>query len=89
MTQTQAIVKYLKTHKKASGLDFVKKLGVMCYTKVISEIRADFAQENEYVIHTELKTVNTRYGKTRVAFYSLVKVSSKPKKNHKKLREQK
>ena len=79
MTQTQAIVKYLKTHKKASGLDFVKKLGIMCYTKAISEIRADFAQANKYAIHTELKTVNTRYGKARVAFYSLVKLNRKTK----------
>ena len=79
MTQAQAIIKYLKTHKKASGLDFVKKLGVMCYTKTISEIRADFAQENKYAIHTEMRVVKTRYGKARVAFYSLVKVGKKTK----------
>ena len=77
MTQAQAIIKYLKEHKTASGLDFVKKLGILCYTKVISEIRADFAQENKYAIHTELRTVNTRYGKTRTAFYSIVKLNKK------------
>ena len=77
MTQAQAIIKYLKEHKTASGLDFVKKLGILCYTKVISEIRADFAQDNKYAIHTELRTVNTRYGKTRTAFYSIVKLNKK------------
>lgn len=77
MTQAQAIIKHLKTHKNASGLDFVRKLGIMCYTKVISDIRADFARSNYYAINTELKTVNTRYGKTRVAFYKLVKLPKK------------
>lgn len=77
MTQTQAIINYLKTHKTASGLDFVKKLGILCYTKAISEIRADFAQENKCAIHTEFRMVNTRYGKARVAFYSLVKLNKK------------
>lgn len=73
MTQEQAIVKYLKTHKKASGIDFVKKLGILSYTKRISQIRWGFAPKNGYVLKTEMKDVNTRYGKTRVAFYSLIK----------------
>lgn len=80
MTQEQAIINYLKTNKTASGLDFVKKLGILCYTKVITRIRRVFAQENKYAIHTELRTVNTRYGKTRTAFYTLVKLN---KKKHK------
>lgn len=80
MTQEQAIINYLKTHKKASGLDFVKKLGILCYTKVISRVRAIFAQENKYAIHTEMITVDTRYGKTKTAFYSLVKLNKKHKK---------
>ena len=73
ITQEQAIVKYLKTHKKASGSDFVKKLGILSYTKRISRIRWGFAPKNGYSLKTEMKEVNTRYGKTRVAFYSLVK----------------
>lgn len=73
MTQEQAIVKYLKTHKKASGLDFAKKLGILSYTKRMSRIRWGFAPKNGYVLKTEMKDVKTRYGKTRVAFYSLVK----------------
>ena len=74
MTQKDAIIKYLKTHKKGSGLDFVKKLGILCYTKVISQIRDEFAQENKYAIKRELKNVKTRYGNANVAFYSLVKI---------------
>lgn len=73
ITQEQAIVKYLKTHKRASGIDFVKKLGILSYTKRISEIRWGFAPKNGYRLVTEMRDVNTRYGKTRVAFYSLVK----------------
>lgn len=73
ITQEQAIVKYLKTHKRASGIDFVKKLGILSYTKRISEIRWGFAPKNGYKLVTEMRDVNTRYGKTRVAFYSLVK----------------
>ena len=73
MTQEQAIVKYLKTHKRASGIDFVKKLGILSYTKRISQIRWGFAPKNGYVLKTEMREVKTRYGKTRVAFYSLVK----------------
>ena len=73
MTQEQAIVKYLKTHKKASGIDFINKLGILSYTKRISRIRWGFAPKNGYALKTEMKEVNTRYGKARVAFYSLVK----------------
>lgn len=73
ITQEQAIVRYLKTHKRASGIDFVKKLGILSYTKRISEIRWGFAPKNGYKLVTEMRDVNTRYGKTRVAFYSLVK----------------
>lgn len=73
MTQEQAIIKYLKTHKSASGLDFIKKLGILSYTKRISLIRWGFAPQNGYVLKTEMRTVNSRYGKTRVAFYSLIK----------------
>ena len=73
MTQEQAIIKYLKTHKKASGLDFVSKLGILCYTKRLSEIRHGFAPANGYSLIREMKEVKTRYGKTRIAFYSLVK----------------
>lgn len=73
ITQEQAMVKYLKTHKKASGIDFVKKLGIMSYTKRISEIRHVFAPANGYKLVTEMKRVKTRYGYANVAFYSLVK----------------
>ena len=55
MTQEQAIVKYLKTHKKASGIDFVNKLGILSYTKRISQIRWDFAPKNGYVLKTEFE----------------------------------
>lgn len=74
ITQKQAILKYHKTHKKASGLDFVKKLGILCYTKVISQIREDLLQENKFVIKTQLQSVKTRYGWANVAFYSLVRI---------------
>lgn len=73
MTQQQAIIKYLKTHKKATGIDFVTKLGILCYTKRLSEIRHDFAQANGYVLKTEMKDIDTRYGKTRIAEYRLIK----------------
>lgn len=73
MTQQQAIIKYLKKHKYASGIDFVTKLGILCYTKRMSEIRRDFAPANGYVLKREMREVKTRYGKTNVAFYSLVK----------------
>ena len=81
MTQEQAIIKYLKTHKNGSGLDFIKKLGILCYTKVLTRIRRDFAPANGYVVHRELKEVKSRYGKTRIAFYSLVKVDNKKTKS--------
>lgn len=77
MTQGQAIIKYLKTHKKATGFDFVSKLGILCYTKRLSEIRHGFAQENGYVLKTEKKQVQTRYGKTIIAEYSLIKKARK------------
>lgn len=73
MTQQQAIIKYLKTHKKATGIDFVTKLGILCYTKRLSEIRHDFAQANGYVLKTKMKDIDTRYGKTRIAEYRLIK----------------
>lgn len=73
VTQQQAIVKYLKTHKNATGYDFVTKLGILCYTKRLSEIRHGFASTKGYVLKTDRKEVTTRYGKTKIAVYSLVK----------------
>lgn len=73
MTQRQAIIKYLKTHKKATGIDFVAKLGILCYTKRLSEIRHGFAKANGYILKTEMKEVDTRYGKTKIAEYRLIK----------------
>lgn len=79
MTQQEAVIKYLKTHKKATGIDFVTKLGILCYTKRLSEIRHHFAPANGYKLVTSHKMVDTRYGKARIVFYSLVKVGNKNK----------
>lgn len=77
MTQQQAIINYLKTHKKATGFDFVSKLGILCYTKRLSEIRHDFAPVNGYILKTDKRQIETRYGKTTIAEYSLVKKARK------------
>ena len=73
MTQQEAIIKYLKKHKYATGIDFVAKLGILGYTTRLSEIRHGFAPENGYILHKETKRVKTRYGETNLSFYSLVK----------------
>lgn len=73
MTQQEAVIKYLKTHKKATGIDFVTKLGILCYTKRLSEIRHHFAPANGYILDTRIKEIKTQYGKRRVAEYRLIK----------------
>lgn len=73
--QSKLILNYLLKHKTITGLEALTKLGVMSYTKRISELRA-----LGVVITSEWKSHKSRFGLKRFVQYGLVKVPQKVKK---------
>lgn len=75
-TQCSLMLEYLLKHKTITGLEALTGLGIMSYTKVISELR-----DAGVVIHGEWKTHKSRFGLKRFMQYTLVKVPAKVKKS--------
>ena len=74
-TQRRAIVEALMNRESMTGREMQAQLGIMCYTKRISEIN-DLTQLTNVGIIKSWKKVRTRWGNgfTRVAEYHLVKI---------------
>lgn len=74
-TQRRAIVEALLNRESMTGREMQAQLGIMCYTKRISEIN-DLTQLTNVGIVKSWKKVRTRWGNgfTRVAEYHLVKI---------------
>ena len=74
-TQRRAIVEALLNRESMTGREMQAQLGIMCYTKRISEIN-DLTQLTNVGIIKSWKKVRTRWGNgfTRVAEYHLVKI---------------
>lgn len=74
-TQRRAIVEALINRESMTGREMQAQLGIMCYTKRISEIN-DLTQLTNVGIIKSWKKVRTRWGNgfTRVAEYHLVKI---------------
>lgn len=77
-TQRRAIVEALINRESMTGREMQAQLGIMCYTKRISEIN-DLTQLTNVGIIKSWKKVRTRWGNgfTRVAEYHLVEVGFK------------
>jgi hypothetical protein len=73
--QRTLMLQYLMENHEITGLDALKKLGIMCYTKVISDLRA-----NGVLIESEWVTHKSRFGLKRFVKYKLLKVSSQARK---------
>ena len=74
-TQRRAIVEALLNRESMTGREMQAQLGIMCYTKRISEIN-DLTQLTNVGIIKSWKKVRTRWGNgfTRVAEYHIVKI---------------
>ena len=74
-TQRRAIVEALINRESMTGREMQAQLGIMCYTKRISEIN-DLTTLTNVGIIKSWKKVRTRWGNgfTRVAEYHLVKI---------------
>ena len=74
-TQRRAIVEALLNRESMTGREMQAQLGIMCYTKRISEIN-DLTTLTNVGIIKSWKKVRTRWGNgfTRVAEYHLVKI---------------
>ena len=74
-TQRRAIVEALINRESMTGREMQAQLGIMCYTKRISEIN-DLTQLTNVGIIKSWKKVRTRWGNgfTRVAEYHIVKI---------------
>ena len=74
-TQRRAIVEALLNRESMTGREMQAQLGIMCYTKRISEIN-DLTKLTNVGIIKSWKKVRTRWGNgfTRVAEYHLVKI---------------
>ena len=73
--QCVLMLQYLVDHKSITGIESLTKLGIICYTKVISELRA-----NGVLIESEYVTHKSRFGRKRFVRYNLLKVPTKVKK---------
>ena len=79
-TQEQRIFEYLKKNKSATGLELLRKTGVICYTKAISMLRKELPYEG-YTITGQYISVKTKYnGISRVMEYSLARLKKKAKR---------
>lgn len=74
-TQRRAIVEALINRGSMTGREMQAQLGIMCYTKRISEIN-ELSGQTGVGILKKWKKVRTRWGKgyTRVAEYFLIKL---------------
>ena len=74
-TQRRAIVEALLNRESMTGREMQAQLGIMCYTKRISEIN-DLTTLTNVGIIKSWKKVRTRWGNgfTRVAEYHIVKI---------------
>lgn len=75
MKQTELMLEYLKKNKTITGIEALKKLGIICYTKCISRLRAQGV-----LIKTNFETKRSKFGVKRFARYVLVKLPKKAKK---------
>ena len=75
MKQRKMMLEYLIKNHEITGLESLTKLGIMSYTKVISDLRA-----NGVLIESEWVTRKSRFGLKRFVKYKLLKVSAKAKK---------
>lgn len=67
MTQIDAIIKHLKTHKRGlTSKDAINRYGCTRLSAVINAI-----EKKGYVIEKEREVVNTRYGKVSVTRYRM------------------
>ena len=74
--QCVAMWKYLKKHGKITGLESLTNLGIISYTKVISDLR------NEGVLIASIYVKRrSRFGVKRFVEYHLVKNPNKVKPN--------
>lgn len=65
-TQASKVINYLKKHGSITSLDAIREIGCTRLAAQIFNLK-----QKGYKIKSEMKTVNTRNGKTRVAVYSL------------------
>lgn len=80
--QNRLLLEYLIKHNTITGLEALSNLGILSYTKRISELRAMGCR-----ICTEWETKKSRFGKKRFAVYELLGVPKRIKKmldNYKK-----
>lgn len=73
--QRTLMLQYLIKNHEITGLESLTKLGIMSYTKVISDLRACGV-----LIESEWVTRKSRFGLKRFVKYKLLKVSSLAKK---------
>lgn len=69
------LLQYLMRHKTITGLEALTKLGIMSYTKRISQLRAMGVG-----IHGEWHTRRSRFGLKKFKRYTLVSVPAAIKK---------
>lgn len=73
--QRTLMLQYLMENHEITGLEALKNLGILSYTKVISDLRA-----NGVLIESEWMTHKSRFGLKRFVKYKLLKVSPQAKK---------
>lgn len=73
--QKTLMLEYLIKNHEITGLESLTKLGIMSYTKVISDLRA-----GGVVIESEWVSNRSKFGLKRFVKYKLLKVSNKAKK---------
>ena len=73
--QRTLMLQYLMENHEITGLEALKNLGILCYTKVISDLRA-----GGVLIESEWVTHKSRFGLKRFVKYKLLKVTPKAKK---------
>lgn len=73
--QRTLMLQYLIKNHEITGLESLTKLGIMSYTKVISDLRA-----NGVLIESEWVSRKSRFGLKRFVKYKLLKVSAQAKK---------
>ena len=68
MTQREAVLKYIQTHKKGiTSIDAVNKLGCTRLSAVVSALK-----KKGYNIDSSRETVTSRYGTVSVSRYKMV-----------------
>lgn len=77
-TQRERIFEYLKSNKRATGMDLLRNCGVLCYTKRISELRS-ILPDYGYTIIDQYVKVYSRIAKRYVSVkeYTLTRIKKK------------